>query len=207
MKTKDLVIIATAALVTATLTVAFHASPLISGNDANPLAATIAKPKLTVNGIEMTLSAANGQEFKAGEQPAFELRAVNTLDQPSEAAVCATLSASAPVSRMSRAMPIATILWHEELALALGPNETKVLALAARTNLPANSLMIVSLSQVGQAGKAITAGNPGTAFVAPLRPGGQPGIVAMTFSTVPPVAAAAYADAAAAKAAVIAAPR
>jgi hypothetical protein len=207
MKTKDLLIIATASLVTATLTVAFHASPLVSGNDANPLAATIAKPKLTVNGIEMTLASAQGREFKAGEQPAFELRAVNTLDQPAEVAICATLSASAPVSFMSRAMPIPTILWHEELALALGANETKVFTLAARTNLPANSVVTVSLSQVGQAGKTMTAGNRGTALVAPLLPGGQPGIVAMRFSTVPPVAAPAFADAAAAKAAVIAAPR
>jgi|ERR1039458_1608116 hypothetical protein len=207
MKTKDLLTIATAALGTATLTVAFHASSLISGNDANPLAATIAKPKLVANGIEMTLASANGRDYKAGDQPAFELQAVNKLNQPSDVSVCATLSASAPVSRMSRAMPIPTILWHEELALALGPNETKVLTLAARTNLPANSVMTVSLSQVGQAGKAMTAGNPGTAFVAPLAPGGQPGIVAMRFSTVPPVAAPAYADTAAAKAAVIPASR
>ncbi len=196
MKTNDLLKIATAALGTATLTVAFLASPLMSGNDANPLAATIAKPKLAANGIEMTLSCANGREFKAGDQPEFELRAVNTLQQPSVVSVCATLSAAAPVSLFSRAMPIPSILWHEELALALGPNETKVLTLAARTNLPANSVMSVSLAQVGLGGKAAAVGNPGTAFLAPLWPGGQPGIVALRFSTVPPVAAPAYAAAA-----------
>lgn len=207
MKTKDLLTIATAALGTATLTVAFLASPLMSGNDANPLAATIAKPKLAANGIEMTLASANGREFKAGEQPVFELRAVNTLNQPSDVAICAILSASAPVSRMSRLMPMPSVLWRQELALALGPNETKVLPLAARTNLPANSDISVSLSQVGQPGKATAAGNAGIASVAPLLPGGQPGIVAMRFSTVPPVATPAYADAAAAKAVVIPGPR
>ncbi|MGA2541812.1 MAG: hypothetical protein ABSG78_09695 [Verrucomicrobiota bacterium] len=207
MKTKDLLIIATAALGTATLTVAFHASPLISGNDANPLAATIAKPKLTANGIEMTLSAANGREFKAGDQPAFELQAVNTLGEPSEVAICATLSAFTVGSPMSRIGPIPSVLWHEELALKLGPNETKALTLAARTNLPANSSISVFLSQAGQTGKATAAGSPGIASAAPLMRGGLPGIVAMRFSTVPPVPAPAYADAATAKPTVIPAPR
>jgi hypothetical protein len=193
MKTKDLLTIATAALGTATLTVAFHAGPLLSGNDANPLTATIAKPKLAANGVEMTLSAADGRDFKAGDQPAFELRASNTLNQPSDVVICATLSASAPVSLMSRVMPIPSVLWREQLPLALGPNETKVLTLAARTNLPANSAFSVSLSQVAQVGEATAAGNPG--------------IVVLRFSTVPPVAAPAYADATAARAALIAARR
>jgi hypothetical protein len=167
MKTKDLLTIATAALATATLTVAFHASPLISGNDADPLAAAIAKPKLVANNIEMTLCAAQGREFKAGDQPEFELRAVNTLNQPSDAAICATLTASKPVSGLSRMVPMPALLWRQELVLSLRANETKVLTLAVPTNLPARSAMTVVLSQMGGSGRV-------------------PGIVAMRFSTVPP---------------------
>lgn len=200
MKTKDLLTIATAALGTATLTVAFLASPRMSGTDANPLGATIAKPKLVANGVEMTLCAANGREFKAGDQPAFELRAVNTLDQPADVSVCATMSALAVSSPMSRMIMMPAVLWRQELAVKLGAKEAKVFTLAAQTNLPAKSTISVSLSQAGQAAKGTAAGNPGIASPMMLFPGGQPGIVVMSFSTVPPAAATASADVASAKA-------
>jgi len=194
--------IATAALATATLTVAFLASPRMSGTDANSLAVTIAKPKLVANGIEMTLAAANGREFKAGDQPAFELRAANTLNQPAEAAICVTLDASAPADTTSRMVRRTDVLWQEQLKLALGPNKTKVFALSVRTNLPANRLMMVILSPVGQAGKATAAAEAGPASAAQVRP-----ILAMVFSTVPSVAAPAQARAAAGSVAMTPAPR
>ena len=202
MKTKDILTIATTALGTATLTVAFLASPTTSGTDANSQAVTIAKPKLVANGIEMTLSAAEGRQFKAGDQPAFELRAVNTLNQPSEVAICASMSSTAPSDRMSRLVAMPAVLWQEHLELALRPNETKVLALAARTNLPANRSIMVVLGQVSQDAQATIAANAGPASAAPPRP-----IMAMAFSTVAPMAAPASADVAAANAVVFPAPR
>ncbi|MGA3182917.1 MAG: hypothetical protein ABSF38_21560 [Verrucomicrobiota bacterium] len=207
MKTKDILTIVTAALATATLTVAFHASPLVSGNDPALLSPTIAKPKLAANGIEVTLSPANGRVFKAGDQPDFELRSVNTLNQPSELSICVALSALGPVSRLSRTPVMPSVLWQQQLDLTLGPNETKLLTLATRAKLPANSSISVSLSQVGQAGKATAAANPGIVSAGPLRPDGQPGIVALRFSTAPPPASPANADAPTAQAAVIAASR
>jgi hypothetical protein len=186
MKTKDLLIIASTALGTATLTVAFLASPRMSGDDANLMAATIAKPKLSANGIEMTLCAANGRQFKAGDQPEFELRAVNTLSQPCDVTVRVSLSAETMDSMFSRIVPMPSVLWHEELAIALKPNETKAFTLATRTNLPAKSHITVILTTVGQP-----------------EPGKAAGIVAMQFSTEPPAAAPAYAATTAGQAAVI----
>jgi len=60
---------------------------------------------------------------------------------------------------------------------------------------------------VGQAGKATAAANPGIVSAGPLRPDGQPGLVALRFSTAPPPASPANADAPTAQAAVIAASR
>ena len=130
MKTKDLLTIATAALGTATLTVAFFASAPLSGDNGNLIAATIAKPKLVANGIEMTLSSVQGREFKAGDQPEFELRAVNTLTQPAEVAVCVVVTAISPGSAMSRIGPMPAVLWQDQVDLALKPLETRVLNLA-----------------------------------------------------------------------------
>ena len=186
MKTKDLLTIGTAALGTATLTVLFLATPRMTGTDTNPTTATIATPKLAANGIEVTLSPANGREFKAGDQPEFELRAVNTLNEPAEVAICATLSSSSPFSAMSRIPMMPATLWHQDIEIALKPNETKVLALDARTNLPANREISVSLSQVSQAGKTTVAGNPGNPAAAFMLQGSVPGIVALRFSTAPP---------------------
>ncbi len=185
MKTKDLLTIGTAALGTATLTVLFLATPRMTGTDTNPTTATITQPKFAANGIEVTLSA-NGREFKAGDQPEFELRAVNTLNQPAEVAVCATLTSLSPGGLMSRIGPRPAILWHQDIEVALKANETKVLTLDARTNLPANREISVSLSQVSQAGKTTAADNPGNTAAALLLQGRVPGIVALRFSTAPP---------------------
>jgi hypothetical protein len=181
MKTKDLLTIGTTALGTAALTVVFLATPPTSATDSNTTTTTIAQPKLSANGIEVTLSAAMDRKFNAGDQPEFELRAVNTLNEPAAAVICATMSSMTPVSPMSRVVAIPVMIWHQDIELALKPSETKVLTLGPKTNLPANKEISISLSQVSQA-----EGNPGSASVALLGPRGAGGIVALRFSTVPP---------------------
>ena len=57
MKTKDILTITTAALGTATLTVAaFWAGPTDAGHDADAPPAKIAKPRLISHGVEMALA-------------------------------------------------------------------------------------------------------------------------------------------------------
>jgi hypothetical protein len=176
MKMKDLLTIITVALGTATLTVAtFLADSLEAGSEANPPAATIAKPRLVAHGMEMTLAPADGRFFKTGDQPGFELRAVNTLNESSDATVHVTMTASAPVSPLSRVVLMPVVLWQEEWSLKLEPNETRVFTFTARTNLPANSVISVSLSEANSREQTMATGR---------------GIVALSFSTVTPKEAA-----------------
>ena len=173
MKTKDLVTIATAALGTATLTVAgFWAGPLDAGNEADALPAKVAKARLMTKGVELALGAAGGRSFKAGDQPEFELTAVNTTDQPAEVGVGVTMTGTAPASLLSRTIQMPSVLWQQEECMKLAPKETKVLTLCASTNLPPNSVISVSLRE------------PGAEAALML-----PGITALTFSTVVPKAA------------------
>ena len=173
MQTKDVWTIAATALGTATLTVvAFWAGPIDAGNDADAPPAKIAKAKLVSHGVELTLAPAGGRVFKAGEQPGFELTALNTTTQPASAGACVTMTASAPMDALSRTVRRPSVLWQREEFVSLQPGETKVVTLCASTNLPPNSVVNVSLRE------------PGT------QPGPVPlGITALRFSTVVPKAA------------------
>ena len=170
MKTKDILTITTVALGTATLTVAaFWAGPIEAGNDANAPPAKLAKSRLVLHGVEMTLAPAGGRVFKAGDQPEFELTALNTTDQAASASVCVTMTASSPADALSRVIRLPMVLWQQEQVVTLQPKETKVLALCASTNLPPNSVIAVSLRDPAQKAAPFT-----------------PSIVALSFSTVVP---------------------
>lgn len=167
MKTKDLLTITTAALGTATLTVAaFWAGPTDAGHDADAPPPKLAKSLLISHGIELALAPTGGRTFKAGDQPEFELTARNTTSQPAGASVCVTMTASVPADMTSRVIRIPLVLWRQEQIVSLKPDETKVYALCAGTNLPPKSIISVSLRDLEQ--------NP-----ARLRAG----IVALSFST------------------------
>jgi hypothetical protein len=187
MKTKDLLTITTVALGTAAMTVAmFLETPLEAGNPADPPAPTIARPRLVANGIELTLAAAETRDLKVGDQPAFELKAVNTLAEPSDAWICLTLSASGPAGTLSRVPQLPATLWQDPQFLTLEPNESKSITFAVRTNLPPNKMILVSLAQVDPPGPNKAAGKPSPA---------RPGIVAMMFSTATPQATPSLASA------------
>jgi hypothetical protein len=172
MKTKDILTITTAALGTATLTVAaFWAGPIEAGSEADTPPSNIAKPRFVSRGVEMTLSATGGRVFQAGDQPEFELTALNTTDQPASASVCVSLTASSPGGELSRVIRLPAVVWQREQVVSLQPRETKVFALCASTNLPPNSVISVSLREQDQ--KAVP---------------GALGIVALSFSTAVPKA-------------------
>ena len=167
MKTKDLVTIATAALGTATLTVvAFWAGPTDAGSDADTPPPKIAKSLLVSHGIELALAPAGGHTFEVGDQPEFELAALNTTNQPARVSICVTMTASAPADMLSRAERMPSVLWRQEQIVSLQPNETKVYTLCASTNLPAKSVISVSLQDLEQKPFRVPAG-----------------IVALSFST------------------------
>ena len=172
MKTKDLLTITTAALGTATLTVtAFWAGPMDAGADADAPPSKVAKARLIAHGIEMTLAAPGDQVFKAGDVPNFELTALNTTKEPASASVCVVMTSSSPADAFSRVIRMPMVLWQQEQIVTLQPNEAKVVALGASTNLPPNSMISVSLREADSTATAL-----------------QPGIVALSFSTVVPKA-------------------
>jgi len=167
MKTKDLLTIATAALGTASLTVVtFWAGPIDAGNDADAPPPKLAKSLLISHGVELALARAGDRTFQAGDQPEFALTAINTTSQPASASVCVTMTASAPADLLSRVIRAPSVLWRQEQIVSLQPNETKVYALCAKTNLPPKSVISVSLQDLEQK---------------PPRP--PAGIVALSFST------------------------
>lgn len=172
MKTKDIMTITTVALGTATLTVAaFWAGHLEAGSDADTPSAQIAKSRFVAHGVELTLASSAGRGFQAGDQPELELTALNTTNQPASLAVCVTMTSSSPANMLSRVISLPTVLWQREQVVTLQPNESKVFALCASTNLPANSVISVSLREQGP-----------NAGPVPL------GIAALSFSTIVPKA-------------------
>ena len=172
MKAKDILTITTVALGTATLTVAaFWAGPIEAGNDADAPPGKIAKSRLVAHGVEVALAPTGGRVFKAGERPEFELTALNTTNQAASVAVCVTMTASSLADAFSRGPLLPQVLWQQGQVVTLQPNETKVLALCASTNLPANSVISVSLQEQGQKAAPFSSG-----------------IVALSFSTVVPKA-------------------
>jgi len=189
MKMKDLVTITTTAITTAALTVVlFLVHSLEAGSDANPLAPTIAKPKLIANEVEMALTPSEGRSFKAGDQPAFELQAINTSDKPASVSIRLAMAASAPASLMSRVLNVPAVFWQQDRALTLGPKETRIFTFNTLTNLPANKIVSVALSEVDSL-KQLTAGNdlvPGFRAGSFLPNATKQSIVALSISTLTP---------------------
>lgn len=180
MKTNDLAIISSVALTTAALTVAFLLpGSLNAGNDNAP--AQIVQPKVVSNGVEFTLTAVDGKTFKAGDEPAFELKAVNTTAENAEATVNVSMTSMAPQSRISRMVMIPQPFWQKSCPVTLKPNETKTIALDTKTKLPENSTINVML---GTALPQASVGNQQTKPVTVVNAVTLPFmVVALTYST------------------------
>ena len=144
--TKDLLTITTVALGTATLTVAtLWSPPLEAGAEADAPLAAVVHSRLATHGVELSLAPAGGKRFKAGDEPEFELTAVNTNLQPASFVLTAVMTATSPAAPFSRMISVPTLVWEQQQMVILQPLETKVYPLTARTNLPPNKSFLVSL--------------------------------------------------------------
>jgi hypothetical protein len=187
MNTKDLLQITVVATGTATLAVmTFLAGPLDAGSGTDPNGTTIPKPKLTAKGVEFTVAPADGCGLEAGDQPEFELKAVNTLDAPANVTVSITMTGSTPVSPLSRLMPLPTLLWEYEFALTLRANETKSVNLATNTELPANNVVSITLTDTDPDRKPSGPDGAAPTVISQLVPAMGNGVVVLSFSTVEP---------------------
>jgi hypothetical protein len=183
MKTNDLAIISSVAFATAALTVAFFLpGSLNAGNDTAP--AQIIQPRLVSHGVEFTLTAVEHQTFKAGDEPAFELKAVNTAAENVDATVLVCMTSMAPSSRLSRMVAMPQMLWQKTCPVTLKPNETKVIALDSTTKLPQNSTINVIL-QMASPQEASANEQPRPQMIA--RTTSSPStVVALSYSTLQP---------------------
>ncbi|HUB87768.1 MAG TPA: hypothetical protein VMB22_07735 [Verrucomicrobiae bacterium] len=181
MKKNDIAIIGSVAIATATLTVAaLLPGSLNAGNDNAP--EKISQPKLVAHGVEFTLASVKGQTFKAGDEPAFNLKAVNTTGKDVDTTVEVTMTSMSPASAGSRMVSFPQTLWKQSCPVTLKPNETKVIALTTDTKLPAGTTINIRLQpvdpQVVGADEQANVRQP--AMFSPSM------IVAMSFSTIPP---------------------
>ena len=184
MKTNDLAIISSVAFATAALTVAFFLpSSLNAGNDTAP--AQIVQPKLVSHGVEFTLAAVEHQTFKAGDEPAFELKAANTTAENADASVLVSMTTMAPPSRMSRMVVVAAPLWQKTCPVTLKPNETKVIALDTTTKLPQNSTINIILETASPQEAGVN-GQSKPQFVVTTT-SSPSAVVALSYSTLQPV--------------------
>jgi hypothetical protein len=184
MNTKDLTIISSVALATATLTVAAFLPNSLNANDDN-VPKQITQPKLVSHGVEFTLAAAEHQALKAGDEPAFELKAVNTTAEDIDASVLVSMTSTAPQSKFSRMVVLPAPLWQKTCPMTLKPKETKVIPLVTATKLPQNSTISVTLRAASPQKTGATVQPMPYAVQAPA---GIPAsaIVALSYSTLEP---------------------
>ena len=191
MKRQDITTIVTAALGTATLTVAtFLAGSTEAGNEAPT--AVIAKPKFKAQGVEITMAPAGGRVFKAGDKPVFEITAVNTTDKPATLSTGVKMTASAPRDAVSRVAVAPEPLLAQVRQIELQPRETRVVKLSTDKSLPANSSIAVSFSEATRSQSitpkvAPSPSSTGTASTQPqARSSSRPGVTVVSFSTAVP---------------------
>lgn len=93
------------------------------------VAATIAKPKLTVNGCQLSVRAVGLHNAPANTLPALELVATNPGKEAADVEWAVTLSATPPASLFSRREPMSQPIWKDKGTIALKAGETKTIAL------------------------------------------------------------------------------
>ncbi len=147
MTNNDLLNALGAAAAAAALTMTAFWPGTLDAGDPQPIPAKIAQPKLVSHGVELTLASAVGSAFTAGEEPTFELAALNTNSTPAEIELHIAMSATAPADAMSRVVRTPAVLWQTDQALTLGPGENKKVMLTCGTKLPPMSVISVLLQE------------------------------------------------------------
>ena len=138
------------AAATAAITLAVLLPGQVTAIDATEaVQPTIAKPTLTSLGCTFSIATIE-EAVKAGDTPTLELTATNPTDQPVEATITATMTSMAPMSRMSRMMPLPRSLWNRECTIGLKAGETKTLTLSPDVKLPAGQIISVQLTDKKQ---------------------------------------------------------
>jgi len=138
------------AAATAAITLAVLLPGRVTAVDATEsMQPTIARPTLTSLGCTFSVAAIE-EAIKAGDKPTLKLTATNPTDKPVEATVSVNMTSMAPMSRMSRMMPMWRSLWNRECTIGLKAGETKTLTLSPDVKLPAGQVVSVQLTDKKQ---------------------------------------------------------
>ncbi len=179
MKTRNILTITSVAIGTAALTVAtFWSGPIEAGADDDGPHAQIEQPTLTCSGVQLSAKPAGDQAIKAGDQPQFKLTAVNSTSETKTANFQVALTCTAPISPLSRAIPVPETVWHEDETLTLKAGEKRTVLLKPRTSIAANKAFTVYLVKT-----STTSPTPALASVPKFFQPGAQSVAACTFST------------------------
>ncbi len=195
MKRNNLLTILSTAVGTATLTVAtLFTGSSEAGGEGGEMPATIAVPKLLVNGVETTLTrlepTSKGSTPAEGAPPRFMLKAVNTTDRPAKVALRLSMRSSSLPDALSRTVALPAEIWKQEQFLTLKPNETFEKTISPDTVLSAKGNISVWMQEAGKAAPSLAVFTlTETNLPAPARARGA-GLVAFEFATSPSPAAA-----------------
>jgi hypothetical protein len=130
----------------ATVAVTLTLAALANGERAEAAAVkpTIGRPQLTSQGCNFTLKT-DRETYEEGESPVFEVTATNTTQSPVKATVWVTVSATSPVTRMSRMLPRPHVLSSQEVAFSLEPGQTVSKKVTCEAKLPAGQSVSIVL--------------------------------------------------------------
>jgi len=146
MKAEDVSKMVSAALITFVIALAAFWPVFINATDeGNSVSPKIADPRVAAGGVEMKLKAAGNRTFKEGEEPIFELTAVNTTDQPTSVTVGTLMTATPAVDRRSRTLAMAVPLWQDLRTITLGPRQTQIITESTNATLQPNKKIDVYL--------------------------------------------------------------
>jgi hypothetical protein len=122
-----------------------------------PVVRAEAKPRLEVDGVELTVQIAGAKPAASDtassdtrftlltSPPKFELVALNPSDSVKTVDVTTYLSTIAPISSMSRVPSIPKEAWHQKETFTLLPHETKTVTLTPTARLLPGSSNVVAL--------------------------------------------------------------
>jgi hypothetical protein len=119
--------------------VAFWPAFTNATDDGNGITRKIEAPSLKIGGVEIRVEPLEDRTFKAGDEPAFVLTAVNKTDHATSVTVETVMNTSPKPMRMSRAVARPANLWQEPITLSLGPKESKTITQFTHTPLPKDS--------------------------------------------------------------------
>ncbi len=146
MKRQGVLVVFGTAAVTTVFTVMVLAPRGVGAIDVvQKTKAVIAQPQFTSQGCVFVLKT-DKAEYEADDKPAVELKASNPTDKSVETKVWINISASAPISPLSRMLPIPQVLWSHPCVVSLKPGEIRTLSIMSEAKLPAGQTILFTMT-------------------------------------------------------------